>query len=81
MAGCLSVPQYVTNHLDLMWPQVMLGYLQPDGSLLGGVDSDGWLHTGDIGRYDSDGYFMIVDRLKELIKVKGKLLSLSLRMY
>ena len=32
---------------------------------------DGWLHTGDIARYDEEGQFVIVDRLKELIKVKG----------
>ena len=32
---------------------------------------DGWLHTGDIAKYDDDGQFLIVDRLKELIKVKG----------
>jgi hypothetical protein len=32
---------------------------------------DGWLHTGDIARYTEDKQFFIVDRLKELIKVKG----------
>lgn len=35
------------------------------------IDSDGWLHTGDIGHYDEDEYFFVVDRLKELIKYKG----------
>ena len=35
------------------------------------IDSDNWLHTGDIGYYEKDGYFYIVDRLKELIKYKG----------
>ena len=31
----------------------------------------GWLHSGDIGKRDEDGYFMIVDRIKDMIKYKG----------
>lgn len=52
-------------------PQVMMGYLNNPTASANTVDRDGWLHTGDIGYYDADGYFYIVDRLKELIKYKG----------
>lgn len=52
-------------------PQVMQGYLNNPQATANTVDRDGWLHTGDIAVADEDGYFWIVDRLKELIKYKG----------
>jgi acyl-CoA synthetase (AMP-forming)/AMP-acid ligase II len=52
-------------------PQVMRGYLGDEQSTADTLDADGWLHTGDIGHADEDGWFYLVDRLKELIKVKG----------
>ena len=47
------------------------GYLNNPEATAHTIDSDGWLHTGDIGHYDEDEHFFIVDRVKELIKYKG----------
>jgi acyl-CoA synthetase (AMP-forming)/AMP-acid ligase II len=52
-------------------PQVMVGYLNNDQATKETITEDGWLRTGDIAVVDSDGYYSIVDRLKELIKYKG----------
>ena len=52
-------------------PQVMKGYLNNPEATAITVDNEGWLRTGDIGAVDDEGYLVMVDRLKELIKVKG----------
>ncbi len=59
------------GELWIRGPQVMAGYLNNDEATASTIDSDGWLHTGDIATCDSDGFYYIVDRLKELIKYKG----------
>jgi len=52
-------------------PQIMKGYLNKPEATAQTIDSEGWLHTGDIGYADEDAHFFIVDRAKELIKYKG----------
>jgi len=60
-----------TGELLARGPQVMKGYLNAPQATADMLDPDGWLHTGDLGRVDDDGYVYVVDRVKELIKYKG----------
>lgn len=59
------------GELVIRGPQVMKGYLNNPEATAQTIDSEGWLHTGDVSEYDENGYFWVVDRVKELIKYKG----------
>jgi acyl-CoA synthetase (AMP-forming)/AMP-acid ligase II len=59
------------GELWIKGPNVMLGYLNNPEATAETLDSDGFLHTGDVAVYHDGGYFSIVDRVKELIKYKG----------
>ena len=52
-------------------PQIMLGYSNNEQANKETFDGAGWLRSGDTGYYDEDGFLYLVDRIKELIKVKG----------
>jgi len=59
------------GELWIRGPQIMKGYLNQPDATAESITPEGWYRTGDIGHVDAEGYFFIVDRLKELIKYKG----------
>ena len=64
-------PQGEEGELWVRGPQVMQGYWGRPDETAKTITEDGWLRTGDIARMDSDGYFYIVDRLKDIIIASG----------
>jgi long-chain acyl-CoA synthetase len=70
VSGTTDMPVGETGELIVRGPQVMRGYLnKPDDTAQ--TLTDGWLHTGDIAMMDTDGYFFIVDRKKDMIICGG----------
>lgn len=60
----------VVGELVIRSPQVMQGYYQREDETAQAL-RDGWLFTGDIARMDAEGYFYLIDRQKEMMKVSG----------
>lgn len=65
-----DVPEGEPGELWLRGPTIMKSYHNNPTATRESITPDGWFKTGDIARIDSEGYFYIVDRKKELIKYK-----------
>ena len=66
-----ALPVGESGELCIRGPQVMKGYWNNPEETANTIDSEGWLHTGDIAIMDEKGFFRIVDRLKDMILVSG----------
>jgi long-chain acyl-CoA synthetase len=60
-----------TGEILLRGGNVIRGYLNQPEKTAEAIDAEGWLHTGDVGRVDDDGYFYITDRMKDIIITAG----------
>ena len=60
-----------TNELLIRGENVFMGYLNQPEKTAETIDAEGWLHTGDVGTVDADGYFRITDRMKDIIITAG----------
>jgi long-chain acyl-CoA synthetase len=60
-----------TGELLIRGTNVFMGYLNQPEKTAETIDPQGWLHTGDVGAVDADGYFRITDRMKDIIITAG----------
>jgi HIP---CoA ligase len=71
MAGDVAVPPGEPGEIVVRGYTVMPGYWQDEAATRAAIDSDGWLHTGDIGVLDEAGNITITDRVKDMFVVGG----------
>jgi long-chain acyl-CoA synthetase len=69
--GMQTLPVGEAGELVVRGPQVMKGYWNKPEETAQAL-RNGWLHTGDIAKMDEEGYFSIVDRIKDMIKTVGE---------
>ena len=62
----VELPRGETGEIWVRGEGVMLGYLDDEAATAEAIDADHWLHTGDIGTMDANGYVRITDRLKDM---------------
>ncbi|WP_020418633.1 class I adenylate-forming enzyme family protein [Amycolatopsis sp. ATCC 39116] len=66
-----EVPHGEVGEITVRGDQTMMGYWHLPGATADMVDAEGWASTGDLGRFDEDGYLYIVDRKKDMVVTGG----------